>query len=420
MNQQVTSAVVADSLFAPDRAPARSAAVILHAARAHLGMDVGFITEFRRDGTRVFLEVESDDTGRAPVHAGMVLPLSEGYCQRIVDGRLPELIPDTAQVPETQALLATRAIPIGAHISVPIHLADGSVYGTFCCFSYEPKPSLNARDLGMMHALADMLGREIDAELHTSREQQLVINRIEAAISRGEPRMRYQPIYTLGDDWGICGVEALSRFTGSDARTPDAWFNEAARVGLGTRLELLAVRRAVEELLPLPGTFNVALNVSPATVLDGELADAIAKLPPGRVVLEITEHAPVHDYPALLRALGGLRAHGVRLAIDDAGAGYASLAHVLQLRPEFIKLDISLTRGINDDPARRALATALVAFAQHTGSTIVAEGIETAAELAALHKLGVHRGQGFFMSQAVPLADFTAMLREDSSMRRRH
>lgn len=420
MNQQFVPAVVAESLFAPHRSAGRSAAVILHAARAHLGMDVGFITEFRRDGTRLFLEVECDDDDREPVHKGMVLPLSEGYCQRVVDGRLPELIPDTSKVPATQALLATRAIPIGAHLSVPIRLADGSVYGTFCCFSHEPKPTLNERDLGMMHVLADMLGREIDRELHESREQQIVVNRIEAAIGRGEPRVHYQPIYALGDDWGICGVECLARFTGSDARTPDAWFTEAAQVGLGTRLELLAIRRAVEELLPLRGSFNVALNVSPATVLDGELEDAVAKLPPGRVVLEITEHAPVQDYPALARALGGMRARGVRLAIDDAGAGYASLAHVLKLRPEFIKLDVTLTRGIHDDPMRRALAAALVAFARQSGSTIVAEGIETAAELAALHKLGVVRGQGHFMSAAVPLEDFAAQLDEPGARSRRH
>jgi len=113
----------------------------------------------------------------------------------------------------------------------------------------------------------------------------------------------------------------------------------------------------------------------------------------------MTEHAPVGDYEALNRALQPLRAGGVRVAVDDAGAGFASLRHILLLVPDIIKLDISLTRGIDTDRPRRALSCALVAFARETSTVIVAEGIETGAELRTLKEIGVSQGQGFLIAK---------------------
>lgn len=120
-------------------------------------------------------------------------------------------------------------------------------------------------------------------------------------------------------------------------------------------------------------------------------------------MLEITEHAHVEDYNCLLQAIEPLRARGVRLAVDDAGAGYSSLQHILQLQPDLIKLDIGLTRSIDLDPARRALASALVSFARETGSHIIAEGVETASELAALRSIGVDKAQGYFLGRPMHL-----------------
>jgi len=121
-----------------------------------------------------------------------------------------------------------------------------------------------------------------------------------------------------------------------------------------------------------------------------------------RVVLEITEHEAVDDYDTLIRGLAGLREQGVRVAIDDAGAGFASLRHTLQIAPDIVKLDISLTRNIDTDHARQALASALVQFADEMEITIVAEGIETPEELAELVQLGVHYGQGFYLAKPSP------------------
>src|SRR5436309_15089985 len=113
-----------------------------------------------------------------------------------------------------------------------------------------------------------------------------------------------------------------------------------------------------------------------------------------RLVIEITEHAQVDDYAALNEALAMLREHKVRLAIDDAGAGFASLQHIIRLAPDFIKLDITLTRGIDDAPVRRSLATALISFAPETGAGIIAEGIDTHGEFDTPHAPGAPLRQG--------------------------
>lgn len=117
------------------------------------------------------------------------------------------------------------------------------------------------------------------------------------------------------------------------------------------------------------------------------------------IVLEITEHSTVQDYDKLEYTLRPLRARGMRLAVDDAGAGHSSFRHILRLQPEYIKLDISLTRNIDADPARRALAAALIGFASETGSELIAEGVETEAELATLRALGIHKAQGYLLGR---------------------
>jgi EAL domain-containing protein (putative c-di-GMP-specific phosphodiesterase class I) len=124
-------------------------------------------------------------------------------------------------------------------------------------------------------------------------------------------------------------------------------------------------------------------------------------------VLELTEHNPVDDYPTLLDALDRFRRWGGRIAIDDTGAGYASFQHLLWLHPDIIKLDITLTRGINADPARRALAGALVGFATEIGAIIIAEGIEIPGDLAALQRIGIPWGQGYYLARpgGLPLTD---------------
>ena len=238
-----------------------------------------------------------------------------------------------------------------------------------------------------------------DRDRTTRAERREQVRRITEILTGDVLGMVYQPIIDL-DSGIVVGEEALARFDCEPRQTPDVWFAEAADVGLAVELELLAIRLALEADIG-PDQY-LSLNASPTTAAAPALHELLGQSGYDRIVLEITEHAKVADYDALREALEVLRANGVRLAVDDAGAGFASLQHILLLRPEVIKLDISLTRGIDSDPVRRALALALVSFANELGATIVAEGIETAEEMQAIQDLGVRCGQGYYLGRPAP------------------
>jgi EAL domain-containing protein (putative c-di-GMP-specific phosphodiesterase class I) len=178
------------------------------------------------------------------------------------------------------------------------------------------------------------------------------------------------------------------------------WFAEAASVGLGTELELTALDLALGQLHRLPAGLYLSLNASAETIMSEPFRAILADVPAERIVLELTEHTPIDDYLRFERSIRDLRSKGVRLAVDDAGAGFSSFRHILDLHPDVIKLDIGLTRGIDRDPARQALGRALLTFGLETyNTTIVAEGIETEGELATLRSLGCPSGQGFFLGR---------------------
>jgi len=225
--------------------------------------------------------------------------------------------------------------------------------------------------------------------------------RIRSVIDGDGLSLVYQPIFRLRP-LEVVGFEALARFSPEPVRPPDVWFREAAEVGLGLELELVAIRAALEDLDRLPEDAYLSLNLSHRTARSSQLLAALDGAPLHRVVIEITEHEPVDDYDVLTAALDRLRASGARIAIDDAGAGFASLRHTLRLEPDLIKLDISLTRGIDGDRAKRALARALISFAEEMRIQIVAEGIETPAELETLLGLGAAFGQGFYLARPAP------------------
>jgi EAL domain-containing protein (putative c-di-GMP-specific phosphodiesterase class I) len=374
----------------------------LRAIRTHLGMDVAFISEFVGDG-RVFQVVDAQSPA-CPVQVGASDPLEESYCQRVVDGRLPELIHDAAAVPAAAELAVTSALPVGAHLSVPIRLSDGRVYGTFCCFSASADYSLNDRDLAMMRVFADLTAAQIDREAARERRVATTIAQVQAAIGGEGMSMVFQPIVATATHRPV-GFEALARFDMVPRRGPDLWFADAAKVGLGVELELAAVRLALRALSDLPPDAYLALNVSPASALSGRLDDVLGGVASNRIVLEITEHQMVETYDGLEAAFRALRRRGVRIAVDDAGAGYASFRHILRLRPDVIKLDMTLTRDIDTDRSRRALASALIGFARETGSAMVAEGVETAAELATLRRLGVEAAQGYHLGRPGVFSD---------------
>lgn len=365
---------------------------ILRAVREHLGMEVAFASRVNRG--KVVIQY-ADSGASALLEVGDIFEAEEGYCQRIIDGRLPFLIPDTSKNAEAARLECTRTMPIGAHLSVPLRLSDGSVHGTFCCFKRSSDPSLNRRDLQTLQAFAELAAAQIEAEQSFSEARIAISERIRDLVESDTLKTLFQPIQRLSDG-AVIGVEALSRFPDHDSRSPRDWFAEADQVGLGGPLELAAIRSAIAHIPCFPEDIYVAVNVSPGRLSDPEFLSELTDLPSRRLVIELTEHSIVEDYEGLAQILDKHRAK-LRVAIDDVGAGYSGLRHILDLKPDILKLDLSLSRQIDQDPARRALASALVTFAKAIGCVIVAEGVERFGEYAVLRELGVDAVQGFLV-----------------------
>ncbi len=226
---------------------------------------------------------------------------------------------------------------------------------------------------------------------------------VRAAFAPGALTVVHQPIVDLDLGWPV-GYEALARFNLDPRQGPDRWFADAHAAGSGKELEVHAVELALMTLPVVPDDCYLAINVSPATIVAPALQavlDALAD--PGRIVLEVTEHAAVDDYDALSRALAPHRKRGLRLAIDDAGAGFASLRHVLRLEPDIIKLDRWFASRVERDRGARALAGALASFALEMELTTVAEGIEIETQATLLQDLGVTRGQGYLFGRPAAL-----------------
>jgi len=188
----------------------------LRAVRTQLQMDVAFISEFDH-GRRVIRQVDAQgDSG--PLRVGGSDPLEESYCQRVVDGRLPGLICDATLNAEALTLPVTTALPVGAHLSVPIHFSDGSLYGTFCCFSYQPNHALAERDLRTLRILADFAGRLLEEQVKAKKTRDLLASRLEEVMRDRQFGIVYQPIFDVVRQ-RVVGQEALTRFSAQPQRS---------------------------------------------------------------------------------------------------------------------------------------------------------------------------------------------------------
>jgi EAL domain-containing protein (putative c-di-GMP-specific phosphodiesterase class I) len=372
---------------------------LLRTAKKGLGLSVAFMT--RMDGTTQHLEVvESSIPLLFP--EGATQRQSTSICQAILDKKLPAVIPDMRKFPEAMKLPAARLPRIRSYVSVPVTLSDGTLYGTFCAAGLTTDKELTKRDEALMSVLAHAASVIIEPDVQEHARYAEVLERLHPVMLAGGPTVVLQPIVDLATGRRV-GAEALSRFPREWGKAPDIVFAEAHSIGQGDRLELLALDRAAEHLGRVTG--YVAMNISPATMLTPEATALLDRLPLDRVLLELSEHDQVEDYDVLAATLAPLRERGLRLAIDDVGAGFSSLRHIVLTRPDVIKLDRSIVDGISGDAVLTTLGRSLVEFAHGVGATIVAEGIETAQDAAALLELGVDRGQGWHFGRPGPVED---------------
>lgn len=374
------------------------------ALRKHFKMEVAFISQFKA-GQRVFRYVDAMPEFQ-PITVGGSNPLEDSYCQRVVDGRLPGLIPNAQENCEALTLEATLALSVGAHMSAPIRVEGDQVFGTLCCFSRTPDLSLQDSDLQTLRLYADFVGRAMRGSLAQERAAQEIYDRTKDVLDQEAYSIVYQPIFNTS--WGqAIGFEALTRFTAEPVRSPDLWFKEAATVGLQQQLEVAVIAKALREFHAFPQDVYLAFNVSPETIVAPEFAGLFEGYPLERIVLEVTEHACITDYSSLELQLGPMRQQGLRLAVDDVGAGYANFRHILKLRPDFIKIDASLISQIDKKLGAKALVAAVVRFTQEAGGAVVAEGVENAEELQVLTDLQINFAQGYLLGRPQPLSQQT-------------
>ena len=381
---------------------------LLAIIRKHLGMSVAFISEFV-DGKRVFKFVDAEK-GKSLVEVGGSDPLEETYCKKIVDNELDNVICDTSKNTVTNRLCVTDTLSIGSYMGVPIMLSSGEVYGTFCCYKTTSDETLNTRDLSFLYAISEIASDLIENSKDSDSTYRQCVDKIKSVLGQDKVDIYYQPIFDVKTN-KIAGFESLSRFITEPYRTPDVWFEEAAQVGLGEMLEMAAIEKAIKALDEFGESTYISVNTSPEYILNGAVSRVLRNIDANRVVLEITEHSPVDDYAALRVALEPLRKRGIRLAIDDAGAGYSSFQHILELEADIIKLDISLTQNIHSEPRKYLLAKALCAFAKSIKCTIIAEGIETEEELSSLRELGVDKAQGYLLGRPMPIKEAVCQMK---------
>ena len=365
---------------------------VLDRVREHLGMDIAFLSAFTVDSQVVL--ATSERTGPMDIVAGDSHDLAETYCVRVARGELPPAIPSARRHPITRELPVTDEMGIGAYIGAPLRGPDGRPVGMLCCLNRGENPLLDADAVKVMKLAAALVEDRVGVFGLPHRAAAVErIQRIRTVIERQDLRMALQPIVRL-DTRDTVAVEALARFDQRWFPNPAVAFAAAASGGQGVALELLAARTALSRLDDVPEQAWLGINLSADALVDPRTVELLRPYGP-RIGVEITEHSPVTDYDPLVEVTETLKEAGVHVAVDDAGAGFASLKHVLRLRPTAIKLDIELVRDIDADPVRQVLVRSVEQFSGALAAWLVAEGVETEPERQTLLDLGVTYGQGY-------------------------
>lgn len=308
-----------------------------------------------------------------------------------------------AKQPRGGPVREAMALPdVRASIFAPIE-SDGRLIGVLAAGGDEAPLELSQRMPALIEfaALASSL---LGPGLRRRSEQAAERGRIRSIISSRAFRPVFQPIVDMTNG-EVLGYEALTRF--SDGMAPDLAYHAAAAVGVGLELEAATIEAALDASAPLPAECFLDLNVSPDLVMASKQLRRLLRHSTARVVLEITEHVDVQDYGGLRTAIATI-GKDIRFAVDDAGAGFASMRHILELSPSHVKLDRGLIARIDTDPARQALVAGLVHFAQAIEVMLIAEGVETAAERDTLLRLGIRVGQGYLFGRPAPVETFVA------------
>ncbi|GIF09752.1 EAL domain-containing protein [Actinoplanes siamensis] len=372
---------------------------LLDKVRDHLGVETAWVSAIGAEELRIWAATGAVAEMNLPLGGGADLLTS--FCVRVLAGTLPDVVGDVRRNPVTRDLPAALDLAIGSYAGVPWRSPDGTTAGMLCCASRHPDPALDQQAVRYLGLIADLISDQMSGPLAAQRHTVASARRtVQDILDHCAVRMVFQPIVRLRNRTTV-GYEALARFDAFAG--PDRAFAAASLCGLDVPLELLALRQSLARLPDLPPDAWLAVNLSADALLDAEVLDTLLAHAGPRLNVEVTEHVQVSDYDQLTGALRALRQAGIRLSVDDAGAGFASLRHILRLRPDLIKLDISLVRDVDTDVVKTALARCLNDFATGIGAHLVAEGIETVQELDRLTEIGIAYGQGYHLARPADL-----------------
>jgi len=356
-------------------------------------------------------------SGSVKDHVGLRIP-AIGSLSGLCIAKKTLLTCTDSEIDPRVDLDACRRVGLRSALVTPL-MCEGELIGVLKVLSDKPS-AYGARHVELLQTLAVFIGAMLHSALEHARVSAIVEKaeaadasakarlederwRIEALIASRGIRPVFQPIVDLASGTTI-GYEGLSRFDAPVELSVDQWFDMAVRAGMCVELEAACIAAIVAALaLAPPMRGYVALNVSPKTLIEYDFDALPERSALGGWVLELTEHSEVTDYPALAQRLRSLQQQGFRIAIDDAGAGYSSLRHVLRLSPDIVKLDISISRDIDKILRNQQLSSAIISFSRETGIDLVAEGVETADERDTLVRLGVRYGQGYLFGRPAPV-----------------
>ncbi|MCF7700221.1 EAL domain-containing protein [Loktanella sp. M215] len=377
----------------PPRSPVTD---MLTAFRRRLDMPLAYLAVF--EGPDIVLRAVACDDATARLAAGDRFAAEGTYCQAIQRGVLPHLLPDAAAHPQAVMLPPHVMGTVGALISVPLTLRHGTEQAMLCCLSHVPRPMLDAGDLAIATSYATLLADIIDRDASLSTGGPDLRQQIGDVIADRDFQLLLQPIVSLTDN-AVMGAEALCRFRPTPYRSPDTWFADARTVGLDRQLDRTVIAKTLELLSELPRALKLAINVAPDTLIHADLPRLIDGPFSDRIIFELTDHAGIGNLNAMRPQMKALRNLGAQIAVDDLGTDYNSLNTVLQIKPDIVKLDRSLVRGLHMDPVNQALTAGILHFSKAIGAQVIAEGIERAEEAAALRDFGVAYGQGFLLGR---------------------
>jgi len=369
------------------------------AARALPFLDSAVVLLLAGDDALIVSGIDRSVLGVPTLTDGQPVPViaARSFLERSVAGPWWIDLAQPEDNPNHELLALAREAGFRTTAYAPIR-RDGQLLAVLAVASRDgDSPQWMSDRLPAVEELASFAGTLFGSDMVRRGASDAARERIQRILDERAYHPVFQPVVTA-DTHEVVGYEALTRF--DDGTRPDLCFAEAHAVGMGIELEVACATAALAEASSLPHDQWVSVNLSPAAVLSGTAA-APLHAPGRRIIVEITEHEPIESYPDLRAAIDACG--GCEISVDDAGAGYASLRHILELQPDVVKLDIALVRDIDADPARQALAAGLCHFASQTGTTLIAEGVETEAEAAVLAGLGVELMQGYLFGRPGPL-----------------